>query len=116
MTIVLYKRYIQLLVTHTVYTVPLSQSSLKQLDNICRVDCDSTFIQNNLRAGRLCLAEKSDMSRVLRQVLHQLTVYVLKARPVFGISPPATQHQLIDGIGATRWLGQVDLEKWKICH
>lgn len=56
------------------------------------------------------MAERNDRSRLLRQALHQLSVYLLKARPLLGVPPPAAQHEIIvDSVGTTGRLWQVHL-------
>lgn len=56
------------------------------------------------------MAERNDRSRLLRQALHQLSVYLLKARPLLGVPPPAAQHEIIvDSVRTTGRLWQVHL-------
>lgn len=47
---------------------------------------------------------------LLCQAVHQLSVYLLKARPLLGVPPPAAQHEIIvDSVRATGRLWQVHL-------
>lgn len=57
-----------------------------------------------------CMAERNDWFHLLRQALHQLGVYVVKARPLLGVPPPAAQHEIVvDSIGTTGRLRQIHL-------
>lgn len=54
--------------------------------------------------------ERNHRFRLLSKGLRQLSVYLLKARPLLGVPPPAAQHELIvDSVGTTERLGQVHL-------
>lgn len=53
---------------------------------------------------------QGEMIHLLRHALHQLSMYLLKARPLLGIPPPAAQHQIIvDSVRTSVGLWQVHL-------
>lgn len=55
------------------------------------------------------MAEREMIHR-LRHALHQVGVYLLKARPLLGIPPPAAQHEIIvDSLRTSVRLWQVHL-------
>lgn len=93
------------------FTAPLWQGGFKQMINmgwfwqLFRINSERRKLIWQYMTERKCTPH------LLRQALHQLTVYFLKAWPLFGVSPPAAQHQVIvHSIRTAGRLWQVDLQ------